>query len=72
MNRRWTRMIGRVLVSVFAATALATIPTGCCGSGKCGGCKHSAECPPGCSQPCCKKAESKCHGGCGKPCCKKT
>jgi len=57
MSRRLTGSALKVVVGLFAMVAFAALPTGC--SKKCcGGCKTAkGDCKPGCTKPCCKKAE---------------
>jgi hypothetical protein len=70
MSRSWTNSLLKAAVGLFAVTAFMALPAGCA-SKRCGPCAQSTakKCGPGCTKPCCQKAEGKdCGSGCKKPC----
>jgi|CXWL01.1.fsa_nt_gi hypothetical protein len=86
MNRSMFKTLGKVVIGLTLAFALATTNLGCqkgCGKEPC---KTTKNCPPGCDKPGCKKGEktekteatpspcgkTPCGKDCQKPCCKKT
>jgi hypothetical protein len=74
MKRSMFRTLAKISVGLVCVLAFTTANVGCANK-NCKPCHSAKNCPPGCTKPCCKKADGKapcpCPPGCTKPCCKK-
>ena len=57
MNSMMLRALAKVAVGVICVLAISTTSVGCACK-RCGPCASAKKCPPGCTKPCCKKADA--------------